>query len=461
MKAHAISLVVMAACAVVGACPAHADDSPLRQISVDATVTVGALRPLSGIQASAGRDDTSFYKAAHVDLVRIDDGAGADLDAIFPDMSADVDNPKSYSFAPTDRLIASIKSAGAEPLFRIGRKVGAGSMPPADLDKYAEIARHVVLHYNQGWGKGSRHAIRYWEIGHEADAKAVWTGSAENYYAFYSKTARAIESADDAALVGGPALAKPLIAGATRENFLSFVRVNRLPLDFFSWHFFAVDSNDPFVFVTVARELRRILDASGFGSTKNILDGWNADPAETSLSKSTRAAFAASALIYMLGGPVDAQTYSPVDADLSGGKSTLDEVGHALAAFGALKETPVLIRTSGGDESGFAVAAGRSKDGRLVQILISNYQIAAGYLQPRGNWDTSLPERRILQYHDNGGYDATINLPAAGKYQVKRYRISDSSNFVTVDQSTQMGPSIHLQAPLPPPGIEWIVISAD
>ena len=72
-----------------------------------------------------------------------------------------------------------------------------------------------------------------------------------------------------------------------------------------------------------------------------------------------------------------------------------------------------------------------------------------------------LPERRTLQYHDNGGYDATINLPTPGKYRVKRYRINDSSNFALVDQSTQIGPSIHLQAALPPPGVELIVISTN
>ena len=36
---------------------------------------------------------------------------------IFPDMSADADNPQSYNFGPTDRLIASIKGVGAETIF--------------------------------------------------------------------------------------------------------------------------------------------------------------------------------------------------------------------------------------------------------------------------------------------------------------------------------------------------------
>jgi xylan 1,4-beta-xylosidase len=447
---------------MIGALPCHADDLPLRQITVDTSVTVGTLRPLSGIQAAAGVDGTALYKAARIDLVRIDDMQGlGDTDAIFPDMSADVDNARSYNFAPTDRLVAAIKSAGAEPLFRIGRSRGADASPPSDPERYAQIARHIVLHYNRGWDKGFHYAIRYWEVWNEADSALFWTGSPQEYYALYDKMARAIQSADDSALVGGPAISKPLIAGPFREKFLDFVRFNRLPLDFFSWHFFAVDSNDPYTFATVARELRRILDAHGLGSTRNVLDAWNADPAERDMSKAARASFTASALIYMLGGPIDAQTYYRADADLLGNKGMADEVGHALSAFGALKSTPVLIRTTGGDESGFAVAAGRSRDSRLVQVLISNYQIAAKYLRPRDNWDTSLPERRALQYHDNAGYDATISLPASGKYQVKRYRISDSSNFALVDQSTQIGPSIHLQAALPPPGIELIVITAN
>jgi xylan 1,4-beta-xylosidase len=462
MNTNASWSIGLAALVAIGALPCHADDLPLRKITVDTTVTVGALRPLSGIQAAAGVDGTALYKAARIDLVRIDDMQGSgDTDAIFPDMSADVDNARSYNFAPTDRLVASIKSAGAEPLFRIGRSRGADSSPPADLDKYAQIARHIVLHYNQGWDKGFRYAIRYWEIWNEPDSKLFWTGSPEEYYALYDRMARAIQSADASALVGGPAISKPLIAGSYREKFLDFVRFNRLPLDFFSWHFFAVDSNDPYTFATAARELRRILDAHGLGSTRNVLDEWNADPAEGDMSKAARASFAASALIYMLGGPIDAQTFYRADAELLGNKGTPDEVGHALSAFGALKSTPVLIRTAGGDESGFAVAAGRSRDSRLVQVLISNYQIAAKYLQPRDNWDTSLPERRALQYHDNGGYDATINLPGSGKYQVKRYRINDSSNFALVDQSMQIGPSIHLQAALAPPGIELIVITAN
>jgi xylan 1,4-beta-xylosidase len=457
---NAMSVGLAALGLAIGAAHAWGDESAGRQISIDATVTVGALRPLNGVQAEDA-ESSAFYRTAHVDLVRIPDGGGAgDIDAIFPDMSADAENPKSYNFARTDRLVASIRSGGAEPLFRLGRSAGAGADPPADPDKWALIVKHVVLHYNAGWGRGFRYGIRYWEIWNAPDSKQFWSGSPADYYRLYERTAQAIQAADPAALVGGPALSKPLIAGDYREKFIDFVRLNRLPLDFFSWHFYAVDSNDPYVFVTIARQLRIILDARGFGSAKNVLDEWNADPAEQELSSAARAAFAASSLIYLLGGPVDAQSYRRAIAPVGATGGAADAVGSALRAFGALKSTPVLIRTTGGDDAGFAIVAGRSQDKRVVQILISNYQIAGKYLHLRDNRDTTLPERRTVQYADNGGYDATVSLPGPGKYQVKRYRLSDSSNFALLDQRIETGPSIRLQAALPPPAVELIVISA-
>jgi xylan 1,4-beta-xylosidase len=457
---NAMSVGLAALALAIGAAPAWGDESAARQISVDATLTVGALRPFNGVQAEDAMS-SAFYRTAHIDLVRIPDGAGAgDIDTIFPDMGADAENPKSYNFASTDRLVASIRSGGAEPLFRLGRGTSAGTAPPADLDKWAQIVKHVVLHYNAGWGRGFRYGIRYWEVWNAPDSKQFWSGSPAEYYRLYEKTAQAIQAAEPDALVGGPALSKPLIAGDYREKFMDFVRLNRLPLDFFSWHFYAVDSNDPYVFVSIARQLRIILDARGFGSTKNVLDEWNVDPAEQDMPNGARAAFAASSLIYMLGGPIDAQSYRRAMAPVSLGNGAADAVGSALGAFGALKSTPVLIRTTGGDDAGFTIVAGRSKDNRLVQILISNYQIAPKYLRPRDNWDTTLPERRTLDYGNNGGYDATVSLPGPGKYQVKRYRIGDSGNLSLLDQRIETGPSIRLQAALPPPAVELIAISA-
>ena len=174
---HAIATVTaigLTACAALCAPPARADAVGLRTIAVDATVPIGAMRPLSGVNgapaaefgrqaageadAAAGVDGAVFYRDARIDLVRIHNEFGpGDVDAIFPDMNADPDNPKSYDFAQTDRLITSIKGAGAEPLLRNGRADRSANARPracgsAMLSVQARTARL------RGWPCGTRTA---------------------------------------------------------------------------------------------------------------------------------------------------------------------------------------------------------------------------------------------------------------------------------------------------------------
>jgi xylan 1,4-beta-xylosidase len=481
-----------------GAALTHGDEAAkLRPVTVTTEVS-GTLRPFNGATGApgaefAGRpeeakiDISEAYKRARIDLIRTHDAFGAgDIDAkfgaaknlpvsipaerdalnIFPDMSADAGDAKSYNFGPTDRLIASIKGVGAETIFRIGRSIGADPTPPADLDKYAQIVRHIVLHYNQGWDNGFHDDLRYWEVWNEPDFRVFWTGTPQQYYDLYEKVALAIKAADPKTLIGGPTISKPLDATPYREGFLDFVRAKKLPLDFFVWHYYTMDSNDPQTLVDIGKEIRSILDAHGFRSTKNVLDEWNVDLFDRDLTKAGRAAFAVTSLIYMLNAPIDLQAYYRADPSFRTADGKPDALGSALTAYGMMKDTPMLLKTSGSDDAGFGVLAGRSKDGRVIQVLISNYQIAAKSLGARPNGDVlnipnimdiTLPPRRSLTYHDNGGYDLSVGVPA-GRYLVTRYRISDTQNFTQVDQTSRSGPQLRLQSPLPAPGIEFVKI---
>ena len=481
-----------------GALFTHADEpATLRQVTVD-TAVIGTLRPFNGATGAPGAefagsrgeakiDVSEAYKNARIDLIRTHDAFGpGDIDAkfgaaknlplnipaerdaldIFPDMSADAENPKNYNFDPTDRLIASIKGVNAETIFRIGRSIGADPTPPADPDKYAQIARHIVLHYNQGWNRGFHYGLRYWEVWNEPDFRVFWTGTPQQYYELYEKVARAIKAADPEALIGGPTISKPLDATPYREGFLDFVRAKKLPLDFFVWHYYTMDSNDPQTLVDIGKEIRSILDSHGFQSTRNVVDEWNVDLFDRDLSKTARAAFAATSLIYMLSAPIDLQAYYRADPSFRTSDGKPDAVGNALTAFGMMKDTPMLLKTFGGDDAGFGVLAGRSKDGRAINVLISNYQIAAKSLGPRPSGDVlhipnimdiTLPPRRSLVYHDNGGYDLLVNVPV-GKYQVTRYRISETQNFTQVDQTAQSGPQLRLKSALSAPAIELVKI---
>jgi xylan 1,4-beta-xylosidase len=484
----------------------------LRQITVNASVPRGHLRSLQGVNGapapgshkpenfkfggwnmSEGIDVSAGYRMARIDLVRTHDAYGpADIDAkfetaetpgggvisarrdvydIFPDPAADANDPRSYNFAPTDQMIASIQKVGAQVMFRLGRSEGADAQPPKDFDKYAAIANHIVLHYNRGWAKGFHYRIRYWEIWNEPDlGKVFWAGTAQQYFELYGKLVRAVKAADPGALVGGPAIARPNDDTPYRDAFLEYVRAEHLPLDFYSWHWYATDSNDPLDFIRISKDTRSRLDRHGFKRTRSMVTEWNYGLMDPLPSPMQRATFITAALIYMQDAPIDAATLYRADSVFGSDGATPDKTGQALIALGRLKDTPYRLDVTGADLNGFAVEAARSADGRVVQVLLSNYQIPSQFLGPRTAddvlhvppvFDVRLLARRSISYRNNSGYDLTIDhLPANRHYSVERCRISASHDFQSLGTSQYADAPIHLQVELPPPAIELVTIRA-
>lgn len=481
----------------------------LRAVTVDASRTTGRLRSLQGVNGApapgfhkpldfpfggwnipAEWDATAGYKAARIDLIRTHDAYGpGDIDAvfgpehgppgsviaagrgslvIFPRADADPADPASYNFGPTDALIASIRNTGAQVIFRIGRSESSRVAPP-DAAHYAEVVRHVVLHYNRGWANGFRHGIRYWEIWNEPDlGRLFWGGTPEQYYALYGQLARAVKSADPTALVGGPAIARSNDVSPYREGFMDYVRRNRLPLDFFSWHWYASDSNDPQDLPRLARGIRQALDQRGLKRTQSIISEWNYGLEAVLPPAPLRAAFLASTLIYLQDAPLDRSTLYRADNLFGPQGTTPDAAGQALIALGRMQDTPLRLAVQGADDEGFAVQAGRAKNGSVVQVLVSNYEIPAAYRGPRKNGDAlRVPEvfelqllpRREVHYRNNAGYALAIEgLRANAEYDIERCRVGAGTTLECHGLQPLRGPRIELQNALPPPGVELIVL---
>ena len=505
---------VAAPCAspVLAGAATSASSADLRKLTVDAAAPIGRLRSLAGVNGAPSPgmhkpanfrfggwnmpenvDASRGYRLARIDLVRTHDAYGpGDIDSrfetneapggalisakrdvltLFPDPDADPEDPASYRFGPTDQLIGSIVQIGAQAIFRLGRSEGADPQPPRNFDRYASIAKHIVLHYNRGWAHGYRYGIRYWEIWNEPDlGKVFWSGTAQQYYDLYSRLARAVKEADPDALVGGPAIARPNDASPYRDAFLRYVRKTHTPLDFYSWHWYATDSEDPLDFVRIATDLRARLDKSGLQSTESILSEWNYGLSDTPPSPLVRASFIASSLIYMQDAPVEAATLYRADNVFGGDGASPDKTGEALIAFGRMKDTPVRLQTQGADLDGLAVEAGRSEDGKLVRVLISNYQIPANVMGPRKTddvlhvppvFEVRLLPRRSLVYRNNGGFELTVeHLPAGVGYVVERCLIS-AGNAATDSPEVPRAPTngrLTVRGLLPPPGIALITI---
>jgi len=304
---------------------------------------------------------------------------------IFPDPDADANDPRSYNFAPTDQIIGSIRKVGAQVMFRLGRSEGADPEPPKDFNKYAAVARHIVLHYNRGWASGFHYHIRYWEIWNEPTwARSSGAATAQQYYELYRKLARAVKSADPHALVGGPAMRVPTTTPPIGNAFLEYVRTEHLPLDFYSWHWYATDSDDPIGFHPDQPATRGRVSTNTDSTTHAPwLPNGTIGLMDPPPSSAQRASFITAASIYMQDAPIDAANLYRATNVFGADGSTPDKTGQALIALGRLQDTPYRLKVRGADLNGFAVEAARSSDGRTVQILLSNYQIPAEFLGPR------------------------------------------------------------------------------
>ena len=274
---------------LVGSVCSQAADSPLcLEFTVDASRVTGRFNggllgvnhgPLSVYQPGAlynGSnvvDLSTWYRQAGMRSVRLDEFGFIDFQAFFPDFAASADNPASYRFELADRYLQAILDAGADVFFRLGYSEKHQRVdPPDDYDRWTDVMLHVIRHYRDGWAKGHRWNIRYWEIWNKPSGEG-WTGTPDQYFRLYATVARRIKELDPSLMVGGPALGcpDPLKDRVFAAAFIEYCQEHHLPLDFFSWHHYFTKPQE---YVELARQHRRDLDAHGFKNAKLFLTEW-------------------------------------------------------------------------------------------------------------------------------------------------------------------------------------------
>ena len=122
------------------------------ELSVDFTKKIKEMRPLHGFNNAARQTDygplVPDFVALKPPVVRLHDaaypyGGGhyVDVNNIFPDFSADPDDPAAYDFALTDLYIAPLIENGIDVMYRLGCTIEHAPKkynvyPPADFGKW-------------------------------------------------------------------------------------------------------------------------------------------------------------------------------------------------------------------------------------------------------------------------------------------------------------------------------------
>jgi len=148
-------------------------------IVVDFSKTNGVIRPLHGgnngpLCSGEIVDLTAFHRDLAMPFVRLHDSAWpypdiVDIHALFPNPTADPDEPANYRFGPTDDYLRAITNTGAGIVFRLGESIEHARRkryvhPPADAERWSRVCLGIIRHYNEGWADGHRLGIQYWEI---------------------------------------------------------------------------------------------------------------------------------------------------------------------------------------------------------------------------------------------------------------------------------------------------------
>jgi hypothetical protein len=268
--------------------------------------------------------------------------------------------------------------------------------PPKNTTVFAEVIKHVVMHYTQGWPSGTGHYydFEYWEVWNEPELAMFWNGTLHTLFQLYGKISKSIKSIDTSGnplnyRVGGLSFAVPGTQGVAWNitDFLSYCKTNSLPLDFLSWHGYPYDYNN---LIKAAQISHNELLKFGFENALNILAEWGIPLGigEQYWGSSYYAAFTSLILSDLTrSNLVDYQTHTCMkDRDVvnsSGGywgilhrePTTPKPVYNVFKAFDMLNETNNGLNctlTSLPKSFGQAAIVGRSDDNMTLTLIYTN-----------------------------------------------------------------------------------------
>ncbi len=235
------------------------------------------------------RNNLELYKSMNIPYARLHDAPffatyggdhTVDVHLIFKNFDADPYDENSYDFACTDQLMKVILMAGTKPFYRLGCSIEGhlpkkyAIYPPKDFKKWAVICEHIIAHYNEGWANGFNMDIEYWEIWNEPNTPDMWLGTSEEFNDLYVTSAKHLKERFPHLKIGGPAFCNldEVSIKVWAKPFLQKVKEENAPLDFFSWHGYAVEIS---YIIEKLKQARDMLDEFGFTETESILNEWN------------------------------------------------------------------------------------------------------------------------------------------------------------------------------------------
>ena len=396
-------------------------------------------------------------------------GLYVDIPNLFRDFDADENDPASYDFAFTDKIIEGLIKAGCEPYFRLGVTIENAHLvkayrifPPKDFEKWARICEHVIRHYNEGWADGYNFNITYWEIWNEPDdcfkphTAAMWKGTPEEFFRLYSVTARHLKKCfGDTIKIGGYGncglyefFNDETLDGMNLDNeilyqfvldfmhkFFKYQQETDAPIDFYSWHVYdnchETTKEDFKIIAKHADYMRKILDKYGYTKTEHHLNEWNLFTKTKYRDSNIASAKSLAFMLMMQNTSTDVMCfydaglgYSAYRAMLSPETGTPYRNFYAFCMYNSLYKLKNQVESKSDNENVFVQAARNNKKAVIV-ISNTNNEDVKVKLQLDNFYYTDM---EVLRIDEENRYTSTcenivdeVTIPAMGCIEIKLY----------------------------------------
>lgn len=395
---------------------------------------------------------------------------GSKLVLVFTDtekpLPSNPDDPSQYDFKLLDKQIEAIINIGAEPIVTF-----APLNKPADLDKYALYVQNIAKHLTQGWGNGHKWDVKVFRFGNEPDNAEFWKGSRQEFFKTYAAWAKVLKAVNPKFILVAPALMAVRYNNPVSEtlnpwinSFLEYCRINRVPLDYFSFHAYT-----PVIYYgfydnprLVQGELNKYPTLSPlFGAPRLANDEWNitlGDLWSGAYSRQFDSAWPAAHYINALINMIEHGLHLsvPMFGTFNGGQGGCHDfllvdckdkgkpAYYAIKGFNQLAET-IRLSTTGTDHMNFAAISGK-KTNEIILVL-ANYNIT-GYLDKyeQSNahawteYNTYVSKFGIPNIYDKF-HIIVKNLPWVSSQRITydRYLVDDKHNLELVESKTVSG----------------------
>ena len=379
---------------------------------VDFSQTVGPIKDLTNVNKGELDIYGSGYSDAAISSIRMHDYHGAndycfysnfwnynDSTKIYSiNQDFDPNNPTHYNWSDYDATLQELKNYNISPYIRLGSSYPNPNYqlqpqkPPLDSDgigftKFAQLCKRTVMHTNFGWNNGTHHNVKYWEIWNEPGG-LFWEGDSTQFYQMFKSVADTLKTNFPFLKFGGPGAHPSTTLEVFHKygnSFLNYLKVNKVPLDFYSWHIYGI--KNPYFLFELGEKIRAKLDGYGFGNTESHLTEINHQLSEDEFryfdddAKGT--AYYASLIIAAQNSSIDKLFWYPGKAFFEDDGYNYSWVGHSVKAYSLIrKETPIQIFSSGdlvvegnrqADTTNIMILASKSLDEEKVYLLLSNY----------------------------------------------------------------------------------------